>query len=340
MKIVIATPFVLPHSGVLAQYAEGLKRALEKRGERVEVVSWSDFRHVPRGIRHVLYFYRVYIRAEDADFVLALDTWSVGLPAVIAARTRGIPCAVRIGGDFLWESFIERTKESVLLSEFYEKKRKLSLKERIIRAGTDWLLRNAIPLFTTKFQREIWHRAYDTSETATIVENYFPPIVGTYLPSRGPVFVSAGRSISLKNIVLLQKIITRLADGHPGLELDTRLLPPEEHGKRLADSYAVVVASFSEVCSNTAIDAMTLGKPFICPKDTGTSERLKECGLFVDTRSESALTGAIESLLDPVQYEKLAQAARSFSFTHSFEEMAEEIIKEVTASRNAHLHTV
>ncbi len=335
MKIVIATPFIPPHSGVLAQYAEGLKRAFEKRGERVEVVSWSDLKHIPKGIRHLLYFYRVYVQAENADFVLALDTWSVGLPALIAARTRGIPCAVRIGGDFLWESFVERTKESVLLSEFYDAKRKLSLKERIIRAGTEWLLRNAIPLFTTKFQREIWHRAYGTSENANIVENYFPSIVGTYLPSRGPVFVSAGRSIGLKNRALLQKIITRLKDSHPGLELDTRLLPPEEHGKRLADSYAVVVASFSEVCSNTAIDAMTLGKPFICPKDTGTSERLHECGLFVDTRSESALTFAIESLLDPLQYEKLAKAARSFSFTHSFEEMVEEIIKVVTLSLKA-----
>lgn len=301
----------------------------------MEVVAFSDFKHLPPLMRHFFYFYRVYARAEDTAFVLALDTWSVGIPALIAARTRGIPCAVRIGGDFLWESFIERTKETVLLSEFYDAKRKLSLKERIIRAGTEWLLRNAILLFTTKFQREIWHRAYGTSETASIVENYFPPIVGTYLPSRGPVFVSAGRSIGLKNIILLQKIMTRLAGTHPGLELDTRLLPSEEHGKRLADSYAVVVASFSEVCSNTAIDAMTLGKPFICPKDTGTSERLHECGLFVDTRSESALAFAIESLLDPLQYEKLAKAARSFSYTHSFEEMAEEIIKVVTPSLKA-----
>jgi hypothetical protein len=184
-----------------------------------------------------------------------------------------------------------------------------------------------ILFFNTAFQRDIWQKAYAMPPTrCRILENYFPPVVDTYLPARGPVLVSVARTSAFKNQAMLQRIVNRLADGHPALELDTRILPRDEHLKRLAQAHAVVIPSISEVCANTAIDAVSLGKPFVMTDDTGTKERLAACGLFVDTRSEAALEQAIESILDPIVYERLAGKARAFSFTHSWDDMAQEIL--------------
>ena len=327
MKIVIATAFYPPQSGVHATYASGIQGALQKLGHEVVIC-----RPLPLsgGLSHLVYVCQLFFALRGAYFMLALDTWSVGMPAYIAARLRGVPLALRIGGDFLWESYVARTGETVRLSDFYAKLPRLSLKEKLIFRFTRNLLATAHPLFTTRFQCELWKRAYSVPDTRVrIIENYMPPTIGTYLPATGLTFVSAGRAIGLKNITLLERVVARLANDHPGLSLDMRLLPREEHLKRVAASYAVVIPSFSEVCSNTAFDAVMCGKPFVMTNDTGTSERLSECGIFVDTRSESALTQAVESLLDPVIYERLATNARNFSYQHSWDDIAQQIIDAV-----------
>ncbi len=327
MKVVIATAFYPPRAGVHATYAAGIEKGLKSLGHQVVVCTPY---HLPAGLSHLVYMCQIYFALHGASFVLALDTWSVGMPAYIAARLRGVPLALRIGGDFLWESYVARTGEVVRLSDFYTKLPKLSLKERLIFRFTRTLLETAYPLFTTRFQRDLWKRAYGIpDDRMQIIENQVSPSLGTYLPATGLTLVSAGRPIGLKNTDLLARVVARLANDHPGLTLDTRLLPRDEHLKRIAASYAVIIPSFSEVCSNTAFDAVMCGKPFVMTSDTGTSERLSECGLFVDTRSESALTQAIESLLDPSTYERLATNARNFSHQHSWEEIAKEILAAV-----------
>ncbi|MFZ2555386.1 MAG: glycosyltransferase family 4 protein [Minisyncoccia bacterium] len=328
MRIVIATAFYPPRPGVHATYAAGIEESLLKLGHEVTVVSAS--RALPPVLSHAVYFLRLFHALRGASFVLALDTWSVGMPAYFAARLRGVPLALRIGGDFLWESYVARTGEAVRLSDFYISPCTLSLKERIIKRFTRMLLQTAHPLFTTHFQRDLWKRVYDIPDTRIrIVENHVPPKIGTYLPATGLVLVCSGRAIGLKNIDLLRRVVARLANDHPGLELDTRLMPHNEHQKRVAAAYAVIIPSFSEVCSNTAIDAVALGKPFVMTEDTGTKERFGACGLFLDTRSESALTHAIESILDPIMYEKLATNARELAFAHSWDDIAREIMDEM-----------
>ncbi|HWO06985.1 MAG TPA: glycosyltransferase family 4 protein [Candidatus Paceibacterota bacterium] len=328
MKIVIATPFYPPEIGVLGMYAAGIQEAFERLGHEVEIVSFGAVRHLPPLIRHIAYFKRVRAAARHVAFVLALDTWSVGLPALFAAKREDVPFLVRVGGDFLWESYVERTKEPVRLSEFYLKPRGLSLKERLIRKGIERLVRDADALlFNTRFLRDLWQRAYHVpAEKANIVENFVPP-TSMNEPSLTRVFVCAGRNIALKNRETLERAFKRAKEKYPKIELDMRLLPPAEHAARMARCYAVIIPSISEVSSNTAIDAISAGKPFIMTDDTGTKERLGECGLFIDTRSEDALVGAIETLLNPENYEYHRARIKEFSFTHSWDEMAREILK-------------
>ena len=75
-----------------------------------------------------------------ADF--ALDTFSVAFPAVCAARLCGKKMIIRTGGDFLWEFYVERTGDLVLLRDFYNTRiGRLNFKERLIFKSTGWTLR-------------------------------------------------------------------------------------------------------------------------------------------------------------------------------------------------------
>ncbi len=327
MKVVIATPFSPPERGVLAVYTKGLTDAFEKRGDTVTVVPFGDTKHLPPILRHIAYFSRMLTIAPGATFVLALDTWSVGLPALIAAKIRRVPFVVRVGGDFLWESYIERTNSQVRLSEFYARPRSYSLKEHFIFFATRWLLRGAdVIFFNTKFQKKIWEDAYGFPNSKSyLLENFYPPVV--MHEAIGTVFVSGNRERVYKNNDTLERAFKRVRAKYPAATLDTSLLSHDQHLARNRNAYAVVVPSISEVGSNNVIDGIANGKPFVITDDTGTSERLGGCGIFVDTRDEKKLAEAIESLLDSSVYERLRENIRAFSFTHSWDEIAAEIVQ-------------
>lgn len=326
MRILIATPFYPPQAGILATYAVGLEGAFKQLGHDVEIVLPNA--SLPSGIRHIEYFLRMLTKLGGASFVLSLDMWSVGAPAFSAARLRGVPFLVRVGGDYLWEQYTERTHEPVRLSDFYTASRVLSPKERTIRYFTERILGSAhAVMFNTRFQKEIWERGFHLPR-ASVLENFYPE-KKTSVPPSNHIFVSAHRGAWYKNTEVADAAFARVKARHPDIELDTREVPHTEQLGRLASSYAVIIPSISEVGSNLAIEAVSVGRPFIMTEDTGTKERLRECGIFVDTRSEKEMENAIESLLDPAVYARLSAAINAFSFTHSWEDIAKEIIAKV-----------
>jgi glycosyltransferase involved in cell wall biosynthesis len=326
MRIVIATPFYPPQMGILATYAVGLEEAFKQLGHDVHIVLPDT--SLPSGIRHVEYFFRMLIKLGGASFVLSLDTWSVGIPAFFAARLRRVPFLIRIGGDHLWEQYLERTHQPVRLSEFYVHARPFSPKEKLIRYLTERMLGSAhAVMFNTRFQKDIWERAYHALD-ASVLENFYPE-KKTFAPPSNHVFVSAHRGAWYKNIEVANASFARVKARQPDIELDTKEVPHSGQLGRLASSYAVIIPSISEIGSNLTIEAVSVGRPFIMTEDTGTKERLGECGLFIDTRSEEAMAKAIELLLDPAVYAKFSAAVTSFSFTRSWKDIAKEILAKV-----------
>src|SRR3989344_929618 len=328
MHIVISTPFYPPQTGILATYAAGIETALKQRGHTVSVVSLGVLGFLPSGIRHFAFFIKLLFALRGAGFVLSLDTWSVGVPAMYAARITRTPLFIRIGGDFLWEQYIHRTAASISLSDFYPRN-DFSLKERLIFGMTERMLHQAhAVMFNTGFQKDIWEKAYKLKGKGTVLENFYPPKTET-APPFGRIFVNSNRNTRYKNADRLERVFARVKARHPEITLDTRVLPYVQQLERLAQSYAVIVPSISEVGSNTAIEAVSLGRPFILTNDTGTGERLGACGIFVDTRSEKAIEEAIESILDTATYEKLVANIHAFSFVHFWNAIADEILSKV-----------
>jgi glycosyltransferase involved in cell wall biosynthesis len=123
MKLVLATPLFPPDLGGPATYAKLLCEHLPDAGVEVRLVNFADVRHLPKVIRHISYFFRVFRAGKGADVVLALDPVSVGLPALCAARILGKPFVVKIVGDFAWEQGRQRFGVAESLDEFVRKER-------------------------------------------------------------------------------------------------------------------------------------------------------------------------------------------------------------------------
>lgn len=283
-----------------AKYVTELARELRARGIRVDIVHYRLLPNWIPGLRQLAYFFRLFFPLLRADAILAFDTWSVAMPALAASTLTRKPLLVRIGGDFLWERYVERTGHAVKLSQFYSSAVvKLSASDRIIFFGTRCLLTHAHRVaFNTAWQRDLWQHAYGFPEArAIVIENQYPDYSESHAP-RSRRIVAAGRETKFKTNARLRAVIARLKTEYPELELDTEQLPHEQHVARLASCVAVVQPSVSDIAPNTVIEAAAAGTPFICTDDTGIRDRLSGYGYFIDMNDEAALEAALRNILE------------------------------------------
>lgn len=310
MKILIATPLYPPQVGGPAKYAKSLAEEFERQGHKARVVAYGRAeRALPPGLRHVWYALRLLRPLRNADAVLAMDTWSVGLPTLWVSRLWRKRMVIRIGGDALWEEYVDRTKEMVKLSEFYAAQRHLTLKERLMYKAIASLAQYAVFAFNSVWQQSLWTGVYGLRpERTTVVSNLYPA-AGESVPASGKIFVVAGRDNALKNKQGLHEAFERVRQTHPDIMLDEETLPPERHTQRIKSCYAVIIPSISEVNPNSAIEAAAARKPFIAPEDCGGKDALAGMGLFVNTASAQALAAGMERLLDPDFYQSCVEAS-------------------------------
>lgn len=328
MKILIATSIYLPNTGGPAQYAFELNREFRSMGHEVKVVRYSWEKILPSWVKHFVYFLKLVPCAMKADFILALDTYLAAIPALWAGRLFGKKVLVRTGGDFFWEMYVNRTGQSVTLSEFYKREREFNTKEKIIFGLTRETLRRFDGvIFSTEYQREIFINAYNLKRDRTfIVENcYKEKVIGNNPSSKN--FLWAGRDIPLKNVKRLESAFNKAKEKSPEISLDIMKNPHhQEFIAKLTDCYAFVLPSLSEVSPNTILRAISLNKPFVCTRETGIYDKIKDLGLFVDPLSEDDIREKILALSDDSIYDMQKDKLKAFTYTHSYAEIAQEIL--------------
>lgn len=329
MRILIATGIYPPDIGGPAEYAKHLEEEFTLLGHTVSVASYSRFeKSLPFGFRHLVYFFRIFVLAFGAELFVTLDTFSVALPSVIASRILRKKNIIRVSGDFLWESYVERTGEMIPLRVFYSKRRKLSLKEKIIFRMMKLALGNAsILAFNSEWQKSILVPAYNLSlSKVCTVLNFFGDFLPSFAPS-GKNFIWAARSIKLKNGEMLRSAFAKAKETDPTLSLDERVTSHEELFRRLSLCYAVILPSLSEVSPNFIIDAIRFGKPFIMTRESGLVDTLRGVGLFVNPLDESDMTEKILMLADSSVYAEQKKKIEMFNFRHSWREIAVEFLE-------------
>lgn len=327
MKIVIAAGLYPPDIGGPSQYAKNLYEEFARQGHVVSVAKYTVEKKLPGGISHFIFFIKVARELLSAQYVVAMDTFSVGVPALFAAWILRKKSAVRISGDFLWEAYVERTGNLVTLQEFYAQMPSLSLREKIILFVTKRVLALANALvFTTEWQRDMWVKAYDfKTERAFIIENFFRRESGGPWIRRD--FIWATRPMKLKNGRLLYRAFAEARKIHPDLILDDSRTPYEETLKKIKTCYAVILPSISDVSPNLILDAIAYGKPFIVTTETGYKEKFKNIGLFVNPKSEQDIIEKILILADSTSYNLYQQKVAGYSLSHSYADIALEFLR-------------
>ena len=104
-NILIATGIFPPDIGGPATYSKLLLYELPKHCLNVSVLSFGEVRHLPKIIRHAVYFFKVLNRGRRADIIFAQDPVSVGLPSVIASKIMRKKFLLKVVGDYAWEQF-------------------------------------------------------------------------------------------------------------------------------------------------------------------------------------------------------------------------------------------
>ncbi len=325
MKIVLAASIFPPEVGGPATYAAGLKDALEKMGHTVDLHVFSALK-LPTGMRHIVYTYRLLRAARGADLLIAFDTLTTGLPAAIVRRVYAVPTVARIGGDFIWEHYVERTGELIPLPLFYKRRDRWSGKERFLFRITQFVLQSIDVAFSSTWQKDLWSEVYTLGQSRVhIIENAILPKVGSADPER-KLFLHFGRKIRLKNSTAFRRAFDHVLRAHPEIVLEEGMVPQSELLERMKKAYAVALPSISDVTPNIILDAIRCGKPFLLTKHSGYATPFQDFGVLVDPLDEESMAQGIERLLDPVEYERKRTAIAAFSRVRTYEDIAKEFL--------------
>ncbi len=331
-KIVIATGIFPPEVGGPALYAKELSETLAAHGHDVRVVLYGSLKSWPSGLRHAAYALKLIRYSFRADAIIAFDTYSVGLPAVIAAVFTRARVIVRVGGDFIWETYTERTQDLVPLPEIYADQNRWGSKERLIFRIQKWVIPRVTLAFSSAWIRDLWRDVYAIDDARMcVIENAIGPAL-THVEPVKKNFLFYARPIALKNNAAFRRAFIKAKNLHPDIELEEGLIPHDELIRRMQECYAVVLPSISDVTPNYIIEAIRCGKPFILTKYSGYAERFREYGVIVDPLSEEDMTRGVMALAEPKTYDMYAARLKHFAEVHTFDDIAREFVGLVTGA--------
>ena len=324
MKVVIATPLYPPEIGGPATYSKLLEEGLPKKGIEVELVKFSDVRHLPKIVRHYAYYRRVLGAARRADAVLALDPVSAGLPAMWAARKAGKPFVVKIVGDYAWEQGQQRFGVTQNLDEFVRTEQKnffVCILQRIQKYVAQNATRIIVPSEYLKGIVKAWGIPEEKIEVIYNSVELPSQISKQQKNDEEFLIVSAGRRVPWKGF----EAIERIAQEHKNwrVVIASDLTHNETLGWIKAADVFVLNSSY-EGLSHVLIEAQALGVPTVATNVGGNPEVITdgENGLLVTNGDTSALAKTIERILsDKELRDKLSVGALESSKRFTVESM-------------------
>lgn len=331
MRILIATPLTPSQSGGPAQYAFNLRLSLESFDHTVDTISFVKVSHLPSVLRHIYLFFQAMSHVRESDFIIILDTVSMAVPVLLAALLYRKTAVIRVGGDFLWEQYTERTKEKILLREFYECTRtSFTYKERLILLIQKYfVLRLANTLvFSSEWLASIWQEPYNLKTKIVTIENAYLPYPKPPLQEkRSRTVVWIGRELALKNVDSLDAAIEKLQKKQCAVEYKKFSdLTHAQVLETLKTSGLLVIPSLSEVSPNLVLEALALNVPVILTAECGIYNRLTDAVTWVNPKSVDAIAQSIEYTLTDAGYREACARAASFNLVRTYNEIAKEFL--------------
>lgn len=342
MRILIATGMFPPDIGGPATYSNIIAEEFSKRGHEVVVVTYGGvnskcknkngklqfkiikvLNSMPKGIRHIIYFWQILKLGSRADSIYAQDAVSAGFPAALAALLLRKPFFLKIVGDHAWEQGWQRCGVVDTLDEFLGKRYGMGVE--FLRMVEKFTARRAkrivVPSVYLKSVVERWNIS---SERVAIIANAvsLPKTIPTKEEARralgldGFLLVTAGRMVPWKGFGMLVELLPKLLEVIPRVKLViigdgpekkkielgigyytlgdkvvlTGSVPKDRVGMYLAAADIFLLNTGYEGFSHQLIEAMAVGVPIITTNAGGNKEIARD--------GENALLARYNDLAD------------------------------------------
>ncbi len=317
IRLFVPTGVYPPDIGGPATYVSVLERYLPAHGVDVSVLPFRIVRHLPKGIAHLMYFFKALVHAHRADVVYAQDAVSVGFPAMLAALITRKPFVVKIVGDHVWEQGRLRFGVTEGLDNFPLRPKRFYLK--FLRWVQQMVVHCAhaviVPSQYLKTVVSRWgidakviHNGIDMPHATQRKGDLPHPLVmsvGRLTAWKGfDGLLDAARGSVWHTAIIGEGTLHAQLEKHArdiGVENRTHFLgsfPREKMHEVLAQADVFVLNSSYEGMPHTLIEAMALGVPVIATDIRGNREVLRDDeGLFVKVGDTEGLHMAIASVL-------------------------------------------
>lgn len=367
-KILVATGIYPPDIGGPATYSKLLKEELPKFSKdkvRAIILNFGEVRGWPKGIRHILYFFKALNRGRYCDVVYAQDPVSVGLPSLLAARFLRKPFLVKIVGDYAWEQGVARYGVGDDLDTFSSANLQYPWMVRQLKKIETYVAGKAQAVIVpSEYLKKIVLSWGVPSDKVTVIYNSFEApknlqskeVIRGKMKVAGQLVLSAGRLVSWKGFGTLIRtwpdvlakypeaklLIVGEGPERPNLEsligelgLGESVLLTGRLDKQMLLVYLKIADAFVlntgyEGFSHQLLEAAAVGTPIITTRVGGNTELVThgETGWLVEYNDREGLSMAIlKTLEDPAKAERLAASAEKRSREFSLERMITSLIK-------------
>ncbi len=336
MKVVLATGIYPPDIGGPATYVHALAQELTKRGTEVSVITYGktdavdDMQGFPvicvakwgTVLRWFRYARALRAHAKDADVVYAFSTVSVGMPLWLS-RIKKPKRILRLGGDFGWERYTDRGGLLNLQAWYASRPWIRCIVQRILKQF-DHIL------FSTRFQEEIYERAYKSLPNHSVLENALPESTPQLHQKHEPLrLLFMGRFVGFKNLGLLLRAVAKVPNvrltliGSGPMERPLKQLAKDllltqrvtflgsvqgESKEQVFQDYdLLILPSITEISPNVALEARAAGLPVLLTDQTGLSESLSGGMKLLPLATPIEINRAL--VVSISQYAELASAA-------------------------------
>lgn len=362
MRVLVATGLYPPEIGGPATYATLLERLLPERGCTVTVLPFRFVRTYPTVVRHLVYAWQVFRHAKYADLVLALDPFSVGVPARVAAFLRRKKFVVKVVGDFAWEQARQRFDFTGTLEEFQDAE--VGLVPTLMRFFERVVSRSAHHVIVpSKYLAGIVALWGVPPERLTVIYNGVSvadvgdrDTIRGLLHFSGKLIISVGRLVPWKGFATLITTFARLRRKDPELRLfivgsgpDLATLEALAETEGVADAVifagavdhdallrylraadVFVLNTSYEGFSHLILETMAVGTPIITTMVGGTPEILDDgvTGYLVSPNDGDALGKRITKVLtDKAVHTRLVSEAGKKVATFTDARVADETVR-------------
>ncbi len=362
IKILVTTGIYPPEIGGPATYTALLEKEMPKHGIEVFVLPFRTVRHLPKIIRHFIFFLKVLNMGRKVNVLYTQDPVSVGFPTMLTSKILGKSFLIRVAGDYAWEQATQRYAISDNIDDFQGKK--YGFKTEILRKIQSITVRNADMAITpSKYFRDLvagWNP--DKDNVISIYNGInFSDISDNDGKFELKTIISAGRLVPWKGFNVLIEMMRDLPDWRlyiagdgpdkeklseliKGLNLEERVfllgkMDRKDLLNRMQKCEIFILNTSFESFSFQIVEAMFVGVPVISTNIGNISEIInnKEEGLLVSPNNKKEILEAINRLTAGSLKGKIIinakEKAKSFSIEKTISKTAEVVAALVKESK-------